>query len=164
MALKPRMEPYTRLLFRLYEALSLLFIIRPIGGPHVVSQLGNYTTQDVRRRFLKNLAFLCDYKKGGSTATAIAVENCYDCYVFWVASNEGAGDKVVDFLKDVLNSLRMFCEPINELDRATAEEVLLVRCTAFASDRLRQEARILRNSARKCRLSLGNGDEEIGRS
>ncbi|KAJ0315631.1 hypothetical protein COL5a_011943 [Colletotrichum fioriniae] len=138
------MEPYTRLLFRLYEALSLLFIIRPIGGPHVVSQLGNYTTQDVRRRFLKNLAFLCDYKKGGSTATAIAVENCYDCYVFWVASNEGAGDKVVDFLKDVLNSLRMFCEPINELDRATAEEVL-----------------ILRNSARKCRLSLGNGDEEI---
>ncbi|EXF73214.1 hypothetical protein CFIO01_05574 [Colletotrichum fioriniae PJ7] len=161
MALKPRMEPYTRLLFRLYEALSLLFIIRPIGGPHVVSQLGNYTVQDVRRRFLKNLAFLCDYKKGGSTATAIAVENCYDCYVFWVASNEGAGDKVVDFLKDVLNSLRMFCEPINELDRATAEEVLLVRCTAFASDRLRQEARILRNSARKCRLSLENSDEEI---
>ncbi|KAK7435078.1 hypothetical protein Landi51_13192 [Colletotrichum acutatum] len=161
MALKPRMEPYTRLLFRLYEALSLLFIIRPIGGSHVVSQLGNYTTQDVRRRFLKNLAFLCDYRKGGSTATAIAVENRYDCYVFWVASNEGAGDKVVEFLEDVLKTLRMFCEPINELDRATTEEALLVRCTAFASGRLRQEARILRNSARRCRLSLEKSDEEI---
>ncbi|KAK1457510.1 hypothetical protein CMEL01_15990 [Colletotrichum melonis] len=161
MALTPRMEPYARLRYRLYEALLLLFIIRPIVGPHVVSQLGTYTTQDVQRRFFKNLAFLCDYRKGGRTATAIAVENRYDCYVFWVASNEGAGDKVVDFLGDVLKTLRMFCEPINELDRATAEEALLVRCTAFASDRLRQEARILRNSARKCRLSLEDSDEEI---
>ncbi|KAF4773046.1 hypothetical protein HER10_EVM0001360 [Colletotrichum scovillei] len=161
MALTPRMEPYARLRFRLYEALVLLSIIRPIGGPHIVSQLGTYTTQGVQRRFFKNLAFLCDYKKGGSTATAIAVEDCYDCYVFWVASNEGAGDKVVDFLEDVLKILRMFCESINDMDRATAEEALLVRCTALASDRLRQEARILRNSARKCRLSLENSDEEI---
>ncbi|KAI3558697.1 hypothetical protein CABS01_05363 [Colletotrichum abscissum] len=161
MALTPRMEPYARLRYRLYEALLLLFIIRPIVGPHVVSQLGTYTTQDVQRRFFKNLAFLCDYRKGGRTATAIAVENRYDCYVFWVASNEGAGDKVVDFLEDVLKTLRMFREPINELDRATAEVALVVRCTAFASDRLRQEARILRNSARKCRLSLEDSDEEI---
>ncbi|UQC87193.1 uncharacterized protein CLUP02_12695 [Colletotrichum lupini] len=161
MALTPRMEPYARLRYRLYEALLLLSIIRPIVGPHVVSQLGTYTTQDVQRRFFKNLAFLCDYRKGGRTATAIAVENRYDCYVFWVASNEGAGDKVVGFLEDVLKTLRVFCEPINELDRATAEVALVVRCTAFASDRLRQEARILRNSARKCRLSLEDSDEEI---
>ncbi|KXH30535.1 hypothetical protein CNYM01_02946 [Colletotrichum nymphaeae SA-01] len=161
MALTPRMEPYARLRFRLYEALTLLFIIRPIGGPHVVSQLGNHTMQDLRRRFLKNLAFFCDYRKGGSTATAIAVENRYDCYVFWVASNEAAGDKVVGFLEAVLKTLRMFCESINDMDRVTAEEALLFRCTAFASDRLRQEARILRNSARKCHLSLEDSDEEI---
>ncbi|KAK1638028.1 hypothetical protein BDP81DRAFT_392652 [Colletotrichum phormii] len=158
MALTPRMEPYARLLFRLYEALILLNIIRPIGGPHVVSQLGNYTTQDVRRRFLKNLAFLCDYSKGGRTATAIAVEDRSDCYVFWAASNEGAGDKVVDFLKDVLKGLRMFCERFN--DRVTAEEALVARCTVFTAARLRQEARILRNSATKCRISLESSDEE----
>ncbi|KXH52867.1 hypothetical protein CSAL01_12221 [Colletotrichum salicis] len=158
MALTPRMEPYARLLFRLYEALILLSIIRPIGGPHVVSQLGNYTMQDVRQRFLKNMAFLCDYKKGGSTATAIAVEDRSDCYVFWVASNEGAGDKVVDFLKDVLKRLRMFCERFD--DRVTAEEALVARCTVFAAARLRQEARILRNSTTKCRISLESSDEE----
>ncbi|KAK1673150.1 hypothetical protein BDP55DRAFT_556971 [Colletotrichum godetiae] len=158
MALTPRMEPYARLLFRLYEALVLLSIIRPIGGAHVVSRLGNYTTQDVRRRFLKNLAFLCDYRKGGSTAAAIAVEDRSDCYVFWVALNEGAGDKVMDFLKDVLKRLRVFCERFD--DRVTAEEALVARCTVFGATRLRQESRILRSSANKCRISLESSVEE----
>ncbi|KAL2877444.1 hypothetical protein SGCOL_007185 [Colletotrichum sp. CLE4] len=152
------MEPYARLLFRLYEALVLLSIIRPIGGAHVVSRLGNYTTQDVRRRFLKNLAFLCDYRKGGSTAAAIAVEDRSDCYVFWVALNEGAGDKVMDFLKDVLKRLRVFCERFD--DRVTAEEALVARCTVFGATRLRQESRILRSSANKCRISLESSVEE----
>ncbi|OHF02101.1 hypothetical protein CORC01_02680 [Colletotrichum orchidophilum] len=160
MALTPRMNPYLRLLFRLYEALVLLSIIRPVGGPHVVSQLGNYTLQDIRRRFFKNLAFLCDYKKGGSSTTAIGVEDSIDCYIFWVASNEGAGDRVVHFLKETLEKLQKFVERVD--DRAAAEDGLVAWCTAFASERIKQEARILRNSATKCQNSPKGSDEEAG--
>ncbi|KAK1574183.1 uncharacterized protein LY79DRAFT_524315 [Colletotrichum navitas] len=158
MALTPRMDPYARLLFRLYEALVLLSILRPVNGSHLITQLSSYTIQDARRRFLKNLCFLCDYKKGGDSTTAIAVEEREDCYVFWVSSNEGPGESVTRHLSDVLDHVQRFAS--HSEDRVTSEEALLVMCTAFASLRIRQLIRILRNAARRCRVSLEGAQNE----
>ncbi|KAK2054932.1 hypothetical protein LY76DRAFT_579087 [Colletotrichum caudatum] len=158
MALTPRMDPYARLLFRLYEALVLLSILRPVNGSHLVTQLSNYTIQDARRRFLRNLCFLCDYRKGGCSTTSMAVEECQDCYVFWVSSNEGPSDEVTRHLGDVLAHVQRFSSGIE--DRATSEEALMSMCTAFASSRIKHLNRILRNAAMKCRISL-EGDQEV---
>ncbi|EFQ34197.1 uncharacterized protein GLRG_09341 [Colletotrichum graminicola M1.001] len=158
MALTPRMDPYARLLFRLYEALVLLSILRPVNGSHLITQLSSYTIQDARRRFLKNLCFLCDYKKGGGSTTAIAVEEREDCHVFWVSSNEGPGGGITRHISDVLDHVQRFAS--HSEDRVTSEEALLVMCTAFASLRIRQLIRILRNAARKCRVSLEGAQKE----
>ncbi|KAK2005680.1 hypothetical protein LZ32DRAFT_671651 [Colletotrichum eremochloae] len=157
MALTPRMDPYVRLLFRLYEALVLLSILRPVNGSHLVTQLSNYTIQDARRRFLRNLCFLCDYRKGGCSTTAIAVEERQDRYVFWVSSNEGPSHRVTRHLGDVLAHVQRFTSHIE--DRATSEEALMAMCTAFASLRIKHLNRILRNAATKCRVSLEGAQE-----
>ncbi|KAJ0336539.1 hypothetical protein KNSL1_013250 [Colletotrichum chrysophilum] len=106
MALTPRLDPYKRLLSRFYEVLVLLWILRPVNGPHIISRLGNYSLQDVRRRFLKNLCFICDYDKGGKTTTAMSVEDAADGHIFWVSSNEGTKANVVEFLNGVLKLLK----------------------------------------------------------
>lgn len=145
------MDPYFRLLARFYEALVLLSLLRPVVGSHVVSQLNTFSLQDTRRRFLKNLAFLCDYNKGGDTTTAFAVESREDCYVFWVASNEGAKNKVTRFLGDILERVR---NATGLPDQRDAIEKALVVTTQFANARIKKEARMLRNMAVQCRSFL----------
>lgn len=146
------MDPYFRLLARFYEALVLLALLRPVVGPHVVSQLKRFNIKDTRRLFLKNLAFLCDYKKGGDTTTAIAVEDREDCYVFWVATNEGAKDKVIQFLGDILERVKSAAGLPNERD---AVERALAVSAQFAHPRIKKEAGILRNAAIQCSSLLG---------
>ncbi|KAK1998018.1 hypothetical protein LX36DRAFT_749342 [Colletotrichum falcatum] len=158
MALTPRLDPYARLLFRLYEVLVLLSILRPVSGSHLVTRLGNYTLQDARRRFLRNLCFLCDYQKGGDSTTAMAVEEREDCYVFWVSSNEGPGEEVTRHLGDVLCHVQRFVN--RSEDRAASEGALMAICTTFASPRITQLTRILRNASIKCRVCLEGAQEE----
>ena len=47
------------------------------------------TAQATRRRFLRNLSYICDFDKGGDTCTAFGLEDLETCYGFWVALNEG---------------------------------------------------------------------------
>ncbi|KAF0328621.1 hypothetical protein GQ607_004033 [Colletotrichum asianum] len=152
MALVPRLDPYKRLLSRFYEALVLLWILRPVNGPHIISRLGNYSLQDVRRRFLRNLCFICDYDKGGKTTTAIGVEDTADGHIFWVSSNEGAKDRVVEFLNGVLKLLKH--SNGHPEGRRVAERTLMADCLEFARRRLHKESRILQSAARRCAETL----------
>ncbi|KAF6814847.1 hypothetical protein CSOJ01_03858 [Colletotrichum sojae] len=152
MARTPRMNPYFRLLARFYEALVLLALLRPVVGPHVMSHLNSFNLKDAQRRFLKNLAFLCDYNKGGDTTTAIAVEDREDCYVFWVATNEGVKDKVTQFLDNILERVKSAAGLTNERD---AIEGALAVSAQFAQSRIKKEAAILRNAAIQCSSFLG---------
>ncbi|KAF4834407.1 hypothetical protein CGCTS75_v003383 [Colletotrichum tropicale] len=152
MALTPRLDPYKRLLSRFYEVLVLLWILRPVNGPHIISRLGNYSLQDVRRRFLKNLCFICDYDKGGKTTTAISVEDAADGHIFWVSSNEGTKANVVEFLNGVLKLLKHHNGHPD--GRRAAERTLMNDCLEFATRRLHKESRILQSAARRCVQTL----------
>ncbi|KAF6832899.1 hypothetical protein CPLU01_05848 [Colletotrichum plurivorum] len=157
MARTPRMDPYFRLLARFYEALVLLALLRPVIGPHVVSQLNKFNLKDAQRRFLKNLAFLCDYNKGGDTTTAIAMEDQEDCYVFWVATNEGVKEKVTQFLGDIVERVKSAAELPGEQD---AVERALAVSAQFAHSRIKKEAAILRNAAIQCSSFLGEAGKQ----
>ncbi|KAF9870192.1 hypothetical protein CkaCkLH20_12278 [Colletotrichum karsti] len=148
MALTPRLDPYVRLVYRFYEALILLSILLPVSGHHVVSSINNLSLQDARRRFLKNLCFICDYDKGGDSTTAIAVEERDDACIFWVSSNEGVRNNVTEFLRNILDELGNAIDQQN--DQNVDRETFRVLTTEFASPRIRKEARILRNAAMRC--------------
>ncbi|KAK2738931.1 hypothetical protein CKAH01_18723 [Colletotrichum kahawae] len=152
MALTPRLDPYKRLLSRFYEVLVLLWILRPVNGPHIISRLGNYSLEDVRRRFLKNLCFICDYDKGGKTTTAISVQDTADGHIFWVSSNEGTKAHVVGFLSGVLKLLKNHNGHPD--GRRAAERTLMTDCLEFATRRLHKESRILQSAARRCVQTL----------
>lgn len=150
MAKTPRFDRYNKLLSRFYEALYLLHLLGRTRGPRIITNLNPTNIADTRRRFLKNLATVCDYRKGGPSTTAIAIEDRQDCNVLWVSSNEGPKEKVLTFLEEVLGAIKTFSE-LPQDRQASAEEDLMRKCVEFADKRIGQQARDLRASARKCR-------------
>lgn len=150
MAKTPRLDVYYRIICRLYEALYLLHILGKVRGPHLLANPNFSTILATRRRFLRNIAFLCDYKKGGPSTTSIAVEDRHDCNLFWVASNEEPPDSVLEFLRSVLEVVRGF-PSLSEEQRSNVEQDLEVKSVIFATKRIKNQAQGLASSARRCR-------------
>ncbi|KAF3765789.1 hypothetical protein M406DRAFT_339143 [Cryphonectria parasitica EP155] len=163
MAKTPRLNPYHRLICRLYEALFLLYILGGVRGPHLIAHLDLSTTLAIQRRFLKNLAFLCDYKKGGPTTVAVAVENRHDCHLFWISSNEGPSEAVVSFLKSIIQSVKAF-QVLSEDQKNQAENELMSTCVDFARLRVKKQAHNLVNLVTKCQKYITENfiDERVG--
>jgi hypothetical protein len=55
--------------------------------------------------FLDRLAYICDFKKGGATVTAIALKQRPVGVVFWVVANENVKGNIVKALKNILKGL-----------------------------------------------------------
>lgn len=152
----PRLNPYNKLLSRLFEFLALFSILKKAAGPHVITNHDSSTLEATRRRFLKNLCFICDYKKGGDTTTSIAVENRPDCFMFWVAGNVTPSRKVVDFLSGVLGHLQG-AEAADTVEKKRLEAKLTGDFIRFSTPRLKKECKLLCNAARKCQDYLSTG-------
>ncbi|RGP73012.1 hypothetical protein FSPOR_2388 [Fusarium sporotrichioides] len=148
---KPRLDKHGKILSRLFENLALFYILKRVDGPHAVTVHVPATLQDARRRFLKNLSYICDYRKGGDTTTSIALEGKQKRAVFWIASNSTPNDKVIAFLTEVLELLRK--EP-KETETETEQKALKYRlariCADFAAPRLKKECKLLHRAARHC--------------
>ncbi|KAJ4255478.1 hypothetical protein NW762_009473 [Fusarium torreyae] len=145
----PRLEKYSRLLSRLFEFLALFHILKRIDGPHVVTSQVPTDFQGTRRRFLKSLSFVCDYRKGGDTTTSIALESRQGGVVFWIAANLTPNDDVLAFLSEILGDLRRGLNA-TEIDREALKDSLTRRSVQFAAPRLRKECGLLVRAARSC--------------
>jgi hypothetical protein len=130
----PRLPPApaSKLMKRFYEPLILQHVLGSTRGPHIaceplasedMSELGDCK---LRRSFVDQLAYICNFKKGGATVTAVALEQRPAGVVFWVAANDILPDKVVPFLSDVLRDLA-------SLDGATADHKRATETRIFAS-------------------------------
>jgi hypothetical protein len=102
---------------RFYEALVLLAVLGQNRGDRIDEE--SFESEDdpsgldinqLRRSFIRHLAYLCDYDKGGDQTTAIALEQTPQGITYWLASNKcpdpasGTKDKAKVFLEDVLES------------------------------------------------------------
>lgn len=162
MARTPRFDPYERLLYRFFEAVYLLSLLGNIRGPHLATVFNPLSLISIRRRFLKNIAFLCDGLKGGDSTTSIAVQDRPDCYVFWVSSNQGPSDNALDFLRSVLEDVKAFVRSSRD-DRRGVENDLIRRCVEFSIKRMRKQAHSLVNHTRRCRDHLmANPQDDLG--
>jgi len=70
----PRLDAYDRMLKRLYESALIIQQTNSPRQPHVIINHDSLSGPATQRRFLKALAFLIEVEKGGSTTTAIALE------------------------------------------------------------------------------------------
>lgn len=150
MARTPRLDNNKRLLFRLWEALCLAYFVRPVRGPPLVTHYDSTSHIATRRRFVRNLAFICDYKKGGVSSTSVSVEEDDDCFRFWVSANQGVESATLKFLKSILNTVTAHQVDLEGLARD---------CTSFCRQRVYNNTRRLANASTKCRIHL---DAESG--
>lgn len=156
-----RLAKDDRLMARVFEVVMLASFIRKVHGSHITVQHDLSTTTGARRRFLQNLAFLCDYGKGGPSTTGICVEERQDCYVAWVASNKGAPPEVVAFLDSILKGLRT-ASASNDQERNNLEVHLLRVAATFARDRVFKEWKLLVRSAAQAVAALRQaGDQGV---
>ncbi|KAL4993355.1 hypothetical protein BDV10DRAFT_198411 [Aspergillus recurvatus] len=154
----PRLDPYRRLLARFYEPLFLLKSLGQTRGDHTPEPPSSDANQTRRRRFLRNLAYICDFKKGGHACTAIALEDRPNCYRFWVASNMEV-NKIVKFVEEVLGILRGVESP-SGLDQASVAPNFVQRCAEFAAERIESEGKCLRMNAERCISKLKEENSE----
>jgi len=146
---KPRLGAYPKLLARFYEVLFFLFALSQTRGYHTPFPRDLNDEQTCRRRFLRNIAFICDFTKGGPSCTAVGLEDNELCYKFWMATNAGEG-KTLPFLKQTLKLVASLNSPtMNDLDGS--KEALLAKCVKFSRKRINGDWNCLRRAIQKTR-------------
>lgn len=158
-ARRPRLDPYDKLIKRFYEPLVLLRTLGKTRGQHTTIAEASGDQQQARRQLLDNLAYLCDYDKGGPTTAAVALEELNDCYVFRVASNDpDIQETVMPFLQSVVDDLQHLTHESNEEQK----ERFVQRCVTFAERRVRKEMGIFQHLVQDYNSHLQEAPSEMG--
>lgn len=150
---RPRLNPQERLLNRFYEPLVLLYTLGRTRGEHVRAMMSSHDhiahlpLLDLRRTFLNDLAYMCDYDKGGETVTAIGLQSTPQKHIFWVASNAGSKTKTITFLRSLL---RQIMHASAAPDAAKFVPELALQCIAFATPRIKKYRSHLKPLLRRC--------------
>ncbi|KAI0453611.1 hypothetical protein F5B21DRAFT_276238 [Xylaria acuta] len=140
------LDQYSKLWNRFYEPLILLRVLGQTRGDH-----SPRLQQQPLYRVLDNLSYLCDYEKGGSTTTAIGLEDGPVKYKFWIASNDAKKATVnAKFLKSALLDVKTIIT-ISESSRIEAAERFICRCLDHAKKRIEKEVKLLRREIQNCR-------------
>jgi hypothetical protein len=161
---RPRLDPQQRLLSRFYEPLVLLYTLGRTRGerPRAVmppqDHFAYLPLTDLRRAFLNDLAYMCDYDKGGETVTAIGVQSTPQKHIFWVASNAGSKTKIIDFLRSLLTQL-MDVSAAPDVAKLAAE--LALQCITFATPRIKKYRSHLKPLLRRCITHLSETKQSV---
>lgn len=141
----PRLKPYERLMTRFYEVLCLARAFSPARGDRTPPPLDRDEHQARRRRLLRNLAYICDFDKGGAACTAVALEDGETTYTFWIASN-ATGTPALDMVTAVLQFLAPTPASHDDDDDDARAAELLGMCTEFAAKRIKTERQFLQRT------------------
>ncbi|KIX09313.1 uncharacterized protein Z518_00392 [Rhinocladiella mackenziei CBS 650.93] len=145
-----------KLLHRFYEPLVLLYVLDKVQGDHFLPNsdrlpLNDAPPKELRRRFLSSLSYICDYKKGGDTITAIGAAS--NPLTYYVACNKGPKDRVKPFLESILTKLGLIFELDKEQRKKVANEILDI-CAEFSKKRIETYWDFLRGALMKCGEAL----------
>jgi hypothetical protein len=91
---------------KLYPRLALFEGLSDCKDKPVLRDQTTDTTCNLRRDFLDSFAYLCDFRKGGSTVTASALEETSGKVYLWLAANEGISPAVLMYAKRLLRNLK----------------------------------------------------------
>ena len=121
-----------------YESHLLLFMLERVRGDHIKRQ--SYHSEldqdetELRRSFVDKLAYICDFMKGGSTVTALALQRTPQGVIFWISANSTVKEKTEVFLRKILQLLKKV--EIKRASTKSTEAQLLARIIPFNERRL----------------------------
>lgn len=140
-----------KLLRRFYEPLVLLHVLDPSRGSRIPQSISNGDCKNkLRRSFIDSVAYICDYKKGGDTCTAAAMQEEPDRVTIWLAANTNIKEKTKCFLEGVLDCL----VAITDSNRTEIEDSLAVRIIDFNEERLQAYKSFVRTPLSECLKKL----------
>ncbi|VUC24709.1 unnamed protein product [Clonostachys rosea] len=146
------LDDYKTLENQFYEALLLLNAMKCMqnecGKPHESQTL----EKERLRKFLRGLAYFCDFKKGGDTYTSIGLEETESAFTFWVASNKHRPE-LADFLRDLLGRLKGL-KDAPEAIKGDLRRNLQEMCFTKAAKRILQYKSHLSKSVEQAQLIL----------
>lgn len=146
----PRLDPKQRILSRFYEPLVLICTLGRTRGEHQPAafprstDLADWPLKYIRRLFLNELAFLCDYDTGGDSVTAISIQHTPQNRIFWIAANISPSKKIAPFIQDRLSVLKRVAE--SRVSGDNAVDQFLMACTKHAKPRIKAYFQFLMRS------------------
>ncbi|KAK9416379.1 hypothetical protein SUNI508_01796 [Seiridium unicorne] len=143
----PRVDAYQRLLARFHEPLILLRALGKTWGEYTPAHQESGTFRSIRRRFLDNLCYICDHKKGGDTTASIGLEEREDRFNFWVASNQNSV-KIADFVEEILRDVKLLGSSLSNREDSKKQQ-FIHKCIDFAKPRIGKEASLLTGAIKK---------------
>ena len=159
--------PEDRLRNRFYEPLVLLHVLDRNGQQRIsrcpsedllAPQL---QLRELRRTFLDQLAYVCDYIKGGDTVTAMALETQPSGVTFWVASNTEPSAGTISFVRWILNTLQSLVLSRPE-QRIIIEDDIARRCIEFNIKRVKTYQTLMQRPLQNCIASLKSSGKSEG--
>ncbi|CAK7215073.1 hypothetical protein SBRCBS47491_002358, partial [Sporothrix bragantina] len=133
---------YEKLINRLYEPLLLLTALDPVRGDHTTPSVPGDASELAQRTFQDDLAFMCEYDKGGDACTALAIEERETFLVYWVAANTDPKNKIAPFLEKVLEFLSGTLVKADDYADKNKES-LTTMCILFALPKIKKLYKLL---------------------
>ncbi|RVX73268.1 hypothetical protein B0A52_02910 [Exophiala mesophila] len=153
-----RNDANSKLLSRFYAPLTLLKVLDPCRGaqqPDLTADTSSNEQATLWRDFLDQLAYLCDFEKGGDTVTAIAVQRNAEYPIFWLATNcprpktRTKARKHLSLVLGLLDEIHTTQKPVFDV-----ENDILSRCLASSSQRIKVYSSFLMKAIGEARRLL----------
>lgn len=144
---RPRLIAYDKLLHRFCEVLFLLKGLGSIRGLHTPVPQAQNEVHDRQRTFFRNLALICDGRKGGSMVTALGLVRRDGELCIYAAAN--ADSSAIDFLRDSLQCLSRFMAA-DETEKRLIRREFIESCVQHSTPRIRTYTANLRNCLDAC--------------
>jgi hypothetical protein len=166
---RPDRSSQKRSLCRAYEPLVLLYTLRSREEDYVQAMLPNeedtlYLPPKLTiRKFLEDLAYLCDYDKGYDTVTAIGMESSLQQNVLWIASNTSPTRGIINFVKARLVDIKQLSATVGT-DKSRQVEDFVSTCIDFATPQIIEDMRSLLSGLQTCKSYLEKHRPEEGKS
>lgn len=135
---------------KVYLRLALYKTLVEFKGDHRRRPPTSKPVVEARRDFLDSFAYLCDVRKGGSTTTAAALQQCPDRNILWLAANEGIRRDVLTYANRILSCLRS----LSSDNAANTRKVLYDLAIEHCSARIEFYRTEMQRFATRCRMQL----------
>lgn len=158
---------HTRLMCRFYEPLVLLYTLGNAEEEYVPDTLPTkeetlyLPPTTMRRNFLRDLAYICDYDVGNDTAVAMAMQSLQNRYVLWVASNTSPSRRITSFLESRLADIKQISAATGT-SRSRGMASFVTACIEFAAPQIEGDIACLIAELRRCKQYLTENSAEEG--
>ena len=135
----------------LHKHLLLLFALDPTAGERdKATPPPEKHSQRIQRSFLNSVAYICDYKKGGSTTSAAAFQNTRYGPVLRLACNDSLPKEKFEDLQRIISLIKTS----KSTSSSEGSRILLDEITQFSNLRLDTYSKFVVRDCKKCILSL----------